>query len=379
MRKSICIVASEPGFLGGVSLFQNNFLDYLKSIKFEADITWVYQGKTNRAYSKNGIICREIKTPGFYPLNEFFYNLKLASYFRKNNFDIISINGTGGFWTIFSRKNKERRIVSTYHGTTYYFFKNHMKRFPILKRIIFSPMLLFGFVIERPQAKKSDRIIAVSNKVRDEIAALYGQREKIKVVRTGVDTETFRPRDREKARKELHLEKGIIYGMYVGRGGWWTKGLDRAIKLSEEIEKIIPDYKLMVIGADRKKVKGLVKRKSVILLPEIPREKMAKYYDASDIFLCLSRYEGGAPTLVASEAMASGCMLVASKDAKQEIIEDGKNGIIIGENYEKEARKIADIIENRGKMERIIKNSIKTAKGLSLEKWGEKYLNALLN
>ena len=126
-----------------------------------------------------------------------------------------------------------------------------------------------------------------------------------------------------------------------------------------------------------KKVKHLLNKKSVIYLQNVPREKMPKYYSASEMFFCMSRYEGGAPTLVVSEAMASGCLVVSSKSAEQEIIEDKKNGLIIDEFGKKDARKILNILKNKPLKERIIKNSMKTIKELSLEKWGKKYIKVL--
>ena len=75
--------------------------------------------------------------------------------------------------------------------------------------------------------------------------------------------------------------------------------------------------------------------------------------------------------------MASGCLLICSKDAEQEIIEDDKNGIII-ENFNKnDAERIMKILKDKRKKDEIIKNSIKTAKELSLEKWGKRYFEAV--
>jgi len=116
----------------------------------------------------------------------------------------------------------------------------------------------------------------------------------------------------------------------------------------------------------------------VIFLKNIPREKIPYYYNASDVFFCMSRYEGGAPTLVTSEAMASGCLIVCSKDSEQEIIEDEKNGLIV-ENFGKEAaEKVLKILEDKKKKENIIKNAMETIKELSLEKWGKKTMEVLL-
>ena len=112
----------------------------------------------------------------------------------------------------------------------------------------------------------------------------------------------------------------------------------------------------------------------MISFPPQSREKLPYYYNSADIFFNMSRYEGGAPTLVTSEAMSSGCLVVCSKDSNQEIIEGGKNGLIVEKWGKKEAKKILNNKNNK----KILLNSMKTIKEISLEKWRKKYLNKLL-
>ena len=178
--------------------------------------------------------------------------------------------------------------------------------------------------------------------------------------------------------KKLGLKTDKIYGLYVGRGGYWRKGLDRAIKISKEIYAQDKNYRLIVIGADKIKAKRFIEEKFVIYVEDGKREILPYYYNASDVFFCMSRYEGGAPTLVTSEAMASGCLVVCSKDSEQEIIKDEENGLIIESFGKKSAEKVLKILEDKKKKEKIIKNSMKTIKEISLEKWGRKYLGVLL-
>lgn len=370
----ICFISANPNFLGGVSLYLHNFIRYLKSIGFNRDITWVYKGKNNRVYEKNGVKFVEIKVSKTYVLDDLVFNLKLIDFLKDKDFNIINSHAIWGYWLKSYKKKKGQKIIHTYHGTAYYFYKNHLKRFNPIVRIFLSPLLLFGKIIERPPVKKADKIVCVSNKVKNEIISLYGRRGNIEVIRTGVDLNLFKTRDKIKTRGELNLEKNGLYGLYVGRGGYWTKGFDRVINLSKELYKINQNYRLIVIGVDKNKVKQLVKDKFIILLSEISREKIPYYYDASDIFFCLSRYDGGAPTLVTSEAMASGCLVVCSKDAKQEVIENEKDGLIIGENYEKEAERILNNMKNK---ERLSKSAQKLVKNISLDKWGRRYLTAL--
>ena len=75
--------------------------------------------------------------------------------------------------------------------------------------------------------------------------------------------------------------------------------------------------------------------------------------------------------------MASGCLLICSKDAEQEIIENGKNGLMINNFDKNDAEKILEFLKDEKKKKSIIKNSIKTIKELSLEKWGKRYFEAV--
>jgi glycosyltransferase involved in cell wall biosynthesis len=377
-KLKICFVtiSSSPDFLGGYSLYHKNLIDYIKLKNINLDISWVYFGKENRIYDKEGVHYFELKSIGGNYFTQVRRHFLLAKFFKKNYFDII--NSIGGIWTFLYKKNKNQKIIQTFHGTIYYFNKNQLKRFNLFKIILFSPILPLSWILERPH-KETDKIICVSEKVKRQEENLYGKRKNTFVIRTGVNLDNFKLRDKNKSKKELDLDVQKNYGLYVGGGGYWGKGLDRAIKLSEEMYKEDKNYRLIIIGADYTKVKNIIQnRESLIFLKDVPREKMPLYYSASDVFFCMSRYEGGAPTLVVSEAMASGCLLVCSKDSEQEIVEDEKNCLIV-ENFDKrDVERIISISNDKRKREEIIKKAIKTIKELSLEKWGERSLKVLI-
>ncbi len=380
MKKiKLCFVGSNPNFNGGLTVLNKNLIDYIQLSNKNIEISLIYRGAKNRNYNMNGVNYIEIKTPGIIFLEDILFNKKVSLFLKKKNFDIINSHGIWGYWMKFYKKRSDQKLIQTYHGVTYNFFKTHLKRFGIIKKIIFSPLLLFGYFLEKPPIKKADAIICVSERVKRELKILYNSKKNMEVLRTGVRLNEFKPRNKNPIREELKLEKNKIYGLYIGRGGFWRKGLDRAINLSQSIYEKEKNYKLMVIGADKSKVKHLINKKFVIFLENVPREKLKFYYNASDLFFCMSRYEGGAPILVVSEAMASGCLMVFSKDSEQEIIKDKNNGIIIENFDEKEVDKIIDVLKDKKIKEKIIKNSIKTIKEISLEIWGKRYLNILIN
>jgi glycosyltransferase involved in cell wall biosynthesis len=377
-KLKICFISTNPTFLGGGTMYLYNLIEYLKKMKSDIEeITWIYKGKEDKKYKKDQINFVEIKAQGPYPLEEFVFNFKILKFLKKNNYDIINCH-LEGLWMNFYKKKNNQKIIQTFHGTSYYFNKCHLERFNLFKKILVSPILLFNYFMAKPPMKKVDKIICVAEHVKKEIEKLYGKRKGMVFIRTGVDLQKFKKYEKRKARKKLELEADKIYGLYVGRGGYWRKGLDRTIEISKKLYSQNKKYRLIVIGADKSKVKHLLGEKFVIYVENGKRETLPYYYNSSDIFFCMSRYEGGAPTLVTSEAMASGCLVVCAKSAEQEIILDKMNGLIIDEFKERDAKKILDILGDKKKKEKIIKNSIRTIKEISLEKWGEKYSEVLL-
>jgi len=367
------ILASDPNFLGGLALYQKHLITYLKEY---VNLSLIYKGLKNEKKKDKGVGFFQIKAPKMSFLGNFLFELKVKNFLKKKKFDIINSHGFTGLWM--KSVKKDTKLVHTYHGSTYHFYKNHLKRFNKIKRILFSPVLLIPYFVERFPMKKADKVICVSEHVKKDLLGLHGVRKDIKVIRTGVDLRTFKQRNKKKIKRLLNLNQKVNYGLYVGRGGFWTKGLDKIINLSREIYKLNKDFRLIIIGAEENKIKHLLDNRFTILLPAQSRKDILYYYNASDIFFSMSRCEGGAPTMVTSEAMASGCLIVTDKEANQEIIQDKENGLIIQANYDEEAKRILNTIQNKKEIKKLTNNSLKTIKDLSLEKWGKRYLRFLL-
>ncbi len=376
MRKKICFISDDPSYLGGVSLYTKNLLEILKSKYPNIEITWIYKGKENKSFNKERVKYVEIKVKEISFLDEIFFNRKVRKFLEKTSFDIINSHALTGYWMKNYKKKKNQKIVHTYHGSTYYFYKNHLRRFGLLKKSLILPILWYSFIIEGPPMNKADKIICVSNKVKQEIESLYGKNKKISVINTGIDIEKFKQINKNKIKKYLNLDKKKIYGIYVGRGGYWTKGLDRTINLSEKIYKLNKNFNLIVIGPEYNKTSNLLGKNFVKYLPLVSRENIPDYYSASDIFFCLSRYEGF--PLVSLEALASKCLVVCSKDIKHDLIKDEYTGLIAKDFGKKDAERILKILKNKNIKDKIIKNSLRTINTLSLDKWGGKYLKILL-
>lgn len=380
---SICFILDcNPRYLGGVATYIKNLITFLhKSSHWKnMQITVIYPGKDDKSFRESDINYVEIKTRISSPLGFFEYGKKVAKRLEEQQFDIINSHGLGGGYFGKYIRNKNFRWVHTYHGVTYYFFKNHLLRPIGLEKISAYSLMMLSKHLEMPPIRGADKIICVSNKVKRDIERLYGKRKGCYVIRTGVDTNQFKVIGKELSKRKIGLEKNKIYGLYVGRGGWWTKGLDRAVNLAKEMHKLQDNFRLIVTGPDYKKCKKYLEGnpEALIYIPLLKRKNIHYYYSACDVLLCCSRYEGGAPTLVVSEAMASGCIVACSRDSEQEIIINEKNGLVLNDYGKKGAQKIINLLNNRNKKGRIIKNSLKTINSFSLKNWGNQSLEVLL-
>ncbi len=216
--------------------------------------------------------------------------------------------------------------------------------------------------IKNKLIKDTKGIIAISEKNKELLGKLYPSlKSRIVTIHNGIDTTwfasqllSFSPLEKEKYREqifeveerskkagtemttpiittiaELHPRKGLIY----------------LLKACEILTKKDFNYKCIIIGEgeQRKEIESFIKthqlEKYIILLGR--RHEIPHLLAASDVFVLPSLNE--AFGLVLLEAMMVGLPIVATNNGGiPEIIEDGKNGILVPP---KDAQAIAEAIE----------------------------------
>lgn len=118
---------------------------------------------------------------------------------------------------------------------------------------------------------------------------------------------------------------------------------------------------------------------SVVLHGKIDRDKILSLYDQSDCMIMISK--GEAYGLVYLEAMARGCITIASRDEGMDgVIKDGINGFLCAAGNAGELATILKHINSLSKEEKttISMNAIQTAKELTDKLVAEKYLNDVI-
>jgi glycosyltransferase involved in cell wall biosynthesis len=213
------------------------------------------------------------------------------------------------------------------------------------------------------QARKADRIICVSHQAKEALARfLKIHKSKIEVIHHGVDHNLFRPRKMAHARDLLKLPQNKRIILHVGNENQ-SKNIPTLIHAFHKLGKR-EDVILVRVGQKTESTNTLIHsfglNNDVIHTGVIEPEKIPLFYNAADIFVFPSWYEGfGLPPL---EAMASGCPVIASdRPSIPEIVGDA--GILLDpSDIESLVYNMSEILNNNDLKEDLIRKGSQRSK-----------------
>lgn len=178
----------------------------------------------------------------------------------------------------------------------------------------------------------ADKIITVSNALKQAIAAVGVEQRKIVTIPNGVDSTLFCP-----AIKDLGKDNKNIRLLMIGHIDK-NKGQHLLLETLRNTEALFPNRQVecTLVGRGdglldlKKSCKQLPLSVTVRFVDPVPQAKLAAYYRNTDFYLLLSRSEG-CPNVV-FESMATGKPVLATAvgDIKN-VITDGVNGLLISE------------------------------------------------
>lgn len=187
-------------------------------------------------------------------------------------------------------------------------------------------------------------------------------------------------------RKELALlnnkEKRLLY---VGRLENENKKPERILSIWEIINNQFPDWQLDIVG-DGPDRANLERRVSDHCLPRVHfygYQNPSPFYQRASILLLTSDFEGF--PLVLTEAMSFGVIPIVygSFSAIYDIIEDGKDGLIIpktaeGFNAAVMAHRMAEIMSDEKRLSQMALAAIEKSKNFSIDKIYEQWMEVLV-
>jgi glycosyltransferase involved in cell wall biosynthesis len=154
------------------------------------------------------------------------------------------------------------------------------------------------------------------------------------VVPNGIDAELFRPRAGRDVRAELGLPQVPLFAT-VGRLSA-GKGFDLAVRALAQLRGDLASAALLIVGdgEERQPLEALSQRlgvrERVVFAGRQPREAVARYLAAADIFLFPTEHEEAAP-LAVPQAMSCARPVIASRTGgiTEVLGESGEYGVLI--------------------------------------------------
>ncbi|HEY3274225.1 MAG TPA: glycosyltransferase family 4 protein [Methanocella sp.] len=348
----ICLVnALFHPFSGGVEKHMYELSREL--VRQGVDVTVVTaQIRGTQAYEEidgvrvHRIPCLEIRAPGLYPpplivAPGFVRRLKQLD--EQYHFDIIHLQNR--FFPDFDMaarycRQKKKPFMITIHNAR-----------PVgISLPVTVGGLTYDWLIGRLPFARADRIIAVSEWVRGDIAKYRIDPGKIVPVHNGIDVREFRSSDARELRGKYGIGDDPML-LFVGRM-ITQKGLPYLIDAMPQVLKEHPRAKLFLVGRGsalkglKSKVAARGLEKSVIFSGYLSEQELKEAYGTCDLFVLPSVWE--VLPIAVLEAMSSGKPVVCTDaGGDRELVRDGVNGYVVpmrdsGALAEKVNRTLAD-------------------------------------
>jgi len=193
---------------------------------------------------------------------------------------------------------------------------------------------LNDFAIGKSVLRHAEKIVTVSKETMKYVLRLGADKKKVQVIYNGVDTEQFRPSNKNKNRKKLGLSQNRKIAFSVRRLVY-KNGLDTLIESVPYLKQSHPELLVVVAGKgpSRKLIENRIKelniQDNIKLAGFVPDEQLPTYYGAADCFILPSASGEGLP-LVLLEAMSSGLPIIATTvGGTPELIKHMENGLLV--------------------------------------------------
>jgi len=232
--------------------------------------------------------------------------------------------------------------------------------------------------ISRKSAKKADIIFVPSEFTKSEILKYYKIKpENIFVISLAADNK-FRDVGGETPyiKSKYRIKNKFIF--YVG-AIFNRRFVPQIIEAFKKIKNKLSHYQLLIGGPNYTRPFIDIKSEdSIIYINYIPEEDLAFLYNAADLFIWLSCYEGfGLPPL---EAMASKTPVLSTKKTSLvEVLGDYPIWVENPEDIDEISEKMLKILSNEQLRNELIRKGLDQAREFSWQKTAEEALKILIN
>lgn len=270
------------------------------------------------------------------------------------------------------------KSIVTIHDITPFFFPGH-KMNSWFRRQAFKAVFASSI-------RKAEKVIAVSNSTKEDIIKHFGaEPRKIEVIYEGVGDNFKILPNRDKIKKDIAEKYGIIRPFIFYAGVWRNhKNVAGLIKAFAILRKELGGGCQLVIGGKEdthypeilKAIKDLDLEKDIICPGFIPEEELVLFYNACELFVIPSFYEGFG--LTGLEAFACGAPVAVSNIAPLKEILGPAAEYFDPHNYEEMARVMKEVLTDKPLRDKMVKSGLEKAQKYSWRKMAEETLKIYL-
>lgn len=236
--------------------------------------------------------------------------------------------------------------------------------------------------VSAPLNKRTDEIWRGARKVffvnKIEADKLHNRYKNIQWLPNGIDTKRFRPMDKIKARRKLHLSLNKKILLSVG-SLIPIKNYRLLISSIAKLSKTQPDIYCVIIGNGKEKpsllklIRRLSLQDKVKIVSQLPNDQLQTWYNASDVYCVSSRRESFGVTQL--EAMACGIPVAATPNGGSQMIVEKNCGIISKGHYPVQfAQAIEAALGKRWNNQNILNNANKYDEAIIAKQLANQYV-----
>jgi len=210
-------------------------------------------------------------------------------------------------------------------------------------------------------ARKCYKVICPSYQTEERLKSSFGINNTV-VINNSIDDAFFtQPRKKSLAHPTL---------IFTGRLEK-EKNLFFLLKIANELKKLIPGFRMLIIGTGSQadslhdKIHKYHLEENILLAGELHRNLLPEIYKSAHLFITPSLSEVMPLTVI--EALACGLPTIALERSKlEDIVIDGKSGYLLKPNLKVIAKKISEIFSNEKLYARLSKNAYEHALNFSI-------------
>lgn len=265
-------------------------------------------------------------------VRNFIFAQKSADWLRKHRSDIDLVKVNGAINLAAADVNAVHFVHSSWLRSPVHISRNR-RDFYGLYQWLFTA---FNARWEKQAFQKAQVVVAVSEKVAQELVNIGVPRSRIRVIINGVDLEEFAPG--ESNRQKLGLPENVTLALFAGDIRTPRKNLDTVLHALVKV----PDLHLVVVGHTQNSPfpqlaasLGLSKRVHFVGF----RRDIPQIMQAVDLFVFPSRYE--ACSLVLLEALSSGLPVITATATGGGELVTPECGIVLSDSDDSDALALA--------------------------------------